>query len=131
MKSIRILAVVIVLAHLALAVPHGMAHDALHIPLQLWQNVYIWIVITILPLLSALLIWKRPRAGFMLLLLSMAGSFVFGLCYHFIAAGPDNVASIPLHASKLTFQWTSVLLAVSEAAGTIVGFLGWSRSRQS
>jgi hypothetical protein len=127
MKSLNKLAIAIVLLHLVVSVPHGMAHSELHIQMQLWQNVYIWLIITILPLVAAILIWKRRRAGFLLLLLSMAGSFLFGVFYHFIAAGPDNVAQ----AATGTFRMTAVLLALIEAAGVVIGLLGWLRSPES
>ena len=130
MKLIHIVAIAIVVLHLAISIPHGMAHSDLHIRMALWQNVYIWVVITLLPLVAAVLIWKRPRSGFLLLLCSMAGSFVFGVFYHFIIAGADNVASHAGHASAGIFLWTAVLLALIEAAGFVIGLLGWSRSRR-
>jgi lipopolysaccharide export LptBFGC system permease protein LptF len=129
MKSFQVLAIAIVVLHLAISIPHGMAHSDLHIQMELWQNVYIWIVITLLPLVAAVLIWKHPRSGFLLLLCSMVGSFVFGFFYHFIAAGPDNIASHAGHASAGTFLWTAVMLALIEAAGFVIGLLGWCRSR--
>jgi hypothetical protein len=129
MISTRTWAIIIVLVHLAVSVPHGMAHANLHIQMALWQNLYIWIVITVLPLLAAVLIWKRRRTGFLLLLLSMAGSFLFGAYYHFIAAGPDNVASLPAHASASTFKLTAVLLALIEAAGFVIGLLSSHNQR--
>lgn len=129
MKLIHILAVAIVVLHVATSIPHGMVHSDLHIQMELWQNLYIWVVITLLPLLAAVLIWKRPRSGFLLLLCSMAGSFAFGVFYHFIAGGPDNVTSHAGHSSAGMFLWTAVLLALIEAAGFVIGLLGWSRSR--
>jgi hypothetical protein len=84
-------------------------------------------VINLLPLLAAVLIWRRKRIGFLLLLFSMAGSFLFGLFYHFIAAGPDNVASLTSHPWSNTFKWSAYLLALTEAAGFFIGLAG-SRS---
>ena len=130
MKSIHILAIAIVLLHLAVSVPHGVAHSDLHIAMLLWQNVYIWLVITLLPLVAAVLIWKRRRVGFLILLLSMAGSFLFGIFYHFIAAGPDNAITLPAHAATRAFQVTAMLIALTEAAGFIIGLLGWRGSPQ-
>ena len=131
MKSLGNSAIVIVFLHFVVSIPHGMAHSELHIQMQLWQNVYIWLIITILPFVAAILIWKRRRAGFLLLLLSMAGSFLFGVFYHFIAAGSDNVATLPAHSATGTFKLTAVLLALTEAAGFVIGLLGWRRSPQS
>ncbi len=116
--------IAVVVVHALIVVPHGIAHSTMHIDMNVWQNIYILIVINLLPLLAALLIWKRPRTGFLLLLLSMAGSLVFGGFYHFIAAGPDNVASLPSDPWTHTFQVTAVLLALSEVAGVIVGLTG-------
>jgi hypothetical protein len=131
MKLLYKLAITLVLLHLVVSVPHGMAHSELHIEMQLWQNVYIWLIITILPIVAAILLWRRRRAGFLLLLLSMAGSFLFGVFYHFIAAGSDNVATLPVHAAAGTFRLTAVLLALIEAVGFVIGLLGWLRSPQS
>lgn len=124
MKRIHILGIAIVILHALITIPHGMAHSNLHIQMNLWQNIYILLVINLLPLLAAVLIWRRKRAGFLLLLFSMAGSFLFGAFYHFIAAGPDNVASLTSHPWSNTFLWTAILLAVTEATGFFVGLAG-------
>lgn len=123
------IAVAIVVLHLLISIPHGGAHSDLHIQLSRWQNAYVLLVITILPFVALLVMWKRRRLGFLLLLLSMAASFIFGVFYHFIAAGPDNVASVPALPAAHTFQWTAIALALMEAAGFVVGVIGWSRSR--
>ena len=124
MKRVHILGIAVVILHALIGVPHGMAHSNLHIQMNRWQNVYILVVINLLPLVAAVLIWRRKRIGFLLLLVSMAGSFLFGGFYHFIAAGPDNVASLTSHPWTQTFQWTAVLLAVIEATGFFVGLRG-------
>lgn len=124
MKRIHLLAIAIVILHALIVIPHGLAHSHLQIQMNRWQNVYILVVINLLPLLAAVLIWRRKRVGFLILMFSLAGSFLFGGFYHFIAAGPDNVASLASHPWTQTFQWTAVLLAVSEAIGFFVGFRG-------
>ena len=126
MKRIHALGIAIVVLHAIVTIPHGMAHSNLHIQMNLWQNVYILVVINLLPLLAAVLIWRRKRIGFLLLLFSMAGSFLFGGFYHFVGAGPDNVASLTSHPWTRTFQWTAVLLAMSEAAGVFIALRGSS-----
>lgn len=125
----RRISVAIVLIHLLVSIPHGRAHSDLHIHLEPWQSVFILLVITTLPFVSVIAMWKNARLGFLLLLLSMAASLVFGVFYHFVAVGPDNVATLPSQPSAQTFRWTAIALAVSEAAGFIVGLIGWSRSR--
>jgi hypothetical protein len=119
-----LLGIGIVLLHLLVVVPHGFAHSKLQILMNQWQNLYILIVINLLPLLAAFLIWIRPRAGYLLLLISMTGSLLFGVYYHFIAPGADNAATLPEHAWTHTFQWTAVLLAITELIGIAIGFTG-------
>jgi hypothetical protein len=126
LKRIHVLGIAIVVLHALITIPHGLVHSNLHIQMNLWQNIYILVVINLLPLLAAVLIWRRKRLGFLVLLFSMAGSFVFGAFYHFVAAGPDNVASLTSHPWTHTFQWTAILLAVSEAAGFFIGLRGAS-----
>src|SRR5881396_1238937 len=87
--SVQRLSVLIVAFHFLVSLVHGMAHSRLHIEMNLWQSVYILLVITLLPLISGLLLWRRARGGFVLLTISMLGSLIFGGYYHFIAVGAD------------------------------------------
>ena len=130
LKRIHVLGIAIVILHALFNIPHGMAHSNLHIEMNLWQNVYILVVIILLPLVAAVLMWRRKRTGFLLLLLSLARSFLFGVFYHFIAAGPDNVASLTSHPWTNTFQWSAYLLALTEAVGFFIGLAGWYLSHR-
>jgi len=114
-----------VLLHLLVVTPHSIAHTVLHIDMNSWQNIYILVVILLAPIVAALLLWKRTKPGFILLALSMAGAFVFGVYYHFIAVGPDNVTSLHDGPWATTFCISAVLLAAIELAGAAVGF--WAR----
>lgn len=116
------------LLHLLVNIAHGAAHTNLHIEMNSWQSVYILVVILVLPLVAAVLLWRRSRLGFPLLFASMLGALLFGGYYHFIAAGADNVASLPPHSWALPFQVTAVLLALTEAAGVVVGVVGLRRA---
>jgi hypothetical protein len=91
-----------------------------------WQNIYIFVVILIAPIVAAVFIWIRRRSGFALLTISMIGSFVFGVYYHFIATGSDNAFTLPASSWTLTFQLTAWLLAITELGGVVIGFLGLS-----
>jgi len=122
--NLRQLGIAVVILHVLVVTPHSIAHTVLHIDMNHWQNIYIVLVILIGPIVSAALLWKLPKPGFALLALSMAGSFVFGVYYHFIAEGADNVASLHAHPWTFTFQISAVLLAVTELAGTVVGVIG-------
>jgi hypothetical protein len=116
--------VIIIALHFLVSLVHGAAHNSLHIDLEPWQTVYILVVITIAPLLSGVLLWRKARIGFLLLLGSMLGALIFGGYYHFIAAGIDNVASVGAHSWGQTFRVTAVLLALTEAAGALTGVVG-------
>jgi len=124
MRNTRFWGILVVVLHILVQVPHAVAHTRLHIDVSRWQNLYILIVINLLPIIAALLIWRRKKSGFLILLLSMAGSFVFGVFYHFIAAGTDNVNSLGLHPWSNTFLWSAILLALVEAAGALIGLIG-------
>jgi len=121
---LRQLGIATVIVHLLVVTPHSIAHTSLQIEMNFWQNIYIGLVILLGPIVSAVLLGMRRKVGFKLLTVTMAGSLVFGLYYHFIAAGPDNVASLHQHLWTSTFQLSAVLLAVTELCGTIVGVLG-------
>jgi len=118
------LGILLVIVHAIITTPHSIAHINLHIAMDTWQNIYIFLVILIAPIVAAVLIWKRRSSGFMLLTISMIGSFLFGVYYHFIAIGSDNVFTLPASSWTLTFQATAWLLAITELAGIVIGFLG-------
>jgi hypothetical protein len=106
----------IVLLRLAILFAHGAAHTHLHIDTNAWQTAFIASVIFAGPILASILLWTRmQRLGLVLLGLTMAGSFVFGLYFHFIAAGPDNAAGLSNAGWGGMFRATSVLLAITEA----------------
>jgi hypothetical protein len=123
--------IAIIALRLPVQVLHSVAHSALQIYLAPWQKVYILLVITVLPLVSAVLLWRRSRLAFLLLFISMFGSLIFGGYYHFLAPGPDNVSQLGHHAWTFPFQLSAVLLAVLEAAGTVVGIAGLMANRNS
>jgi hypothetical protein len=122
MKKPAVSATLVVLLHLAVSVFHGAGHAKLNIVLSDFQFLFVVGLIFAAPVLAAILLWTRVRVvGAWLLLVSMAGAFVFGVYYHFIYASPDNVAMIPPGDWKLEFQITAVLLAILEALACWVG----------
>ena len=130
-SSLQRFGVFVVAFHFLVSLGHGVAHSRLHIELNLWQTVYVLLVITLLPLISGFLLWRAASTrGFLLLLASMLGSLLFGGYYHFIAVGADNVASLGSHSWALAFQVTAVLLAITEAAGALTGLFGLLRSKR-
>jgi hypothetical protein len=107
-----------VLAHGLVGTVHGLAHTHMGIDLTFLQKLFIISVITLAPLLAALLLWTRLRkVGAVLLLFSMLGSLIFGVVNHFLITSPDHVLHLPASEWRLTFQATAVLLVITECLG--------------
>lgn len=123
-RTLQTLGIALVILHLAAVLPHSIAHMVLHINVNTWQNIYIAVVILISPILAGVLIWRRSRWGFTILTVSMAGSFLFGVYYHFIANGTDNVATLPPHPWTPTFQISAAMLAIIELIALVTGLFG-------
>ena len=119
--SWRVWVTIAVLAHLIVTLFHGQAHTRLGVGLSDWQNVYVLAVIVVAPLIAFVLSFTRyARAALWLLLASMLGSLVFGLCYHYIIISPDHVAHLPAGEARGLFRFTAVLLLITEAFGVVV-----------
>lgn len=111
-----------VLAHIVVMLPHGAAHAGEAAWLPLFANIYVALVIWLAPLLAlGLLRTGRLGSGALLLFSSMLGSLLFGIAYHYLIPGADNVTQVPAGPWQLPFQITSALLVVTEGIGTIVG----------
>ena len=121
---------IVVLAHLIITVLHGQAHTRLGVGLSTWQNVYVLAVIVVAPLVALVVSFTRyGRPGLWLLLVSMLGSLIFGLCYHYIIISPDHVAHLPVGEARGLFRVTAVLLLITEALGVLVA--AWALRRSS
>jgi hypothetical protein len=108
----------IVLIHVLVAFGHGAAHSHLHIETSPWQRAFIAIVIFVAPVLAAFLLWTSWQwAGVALLGISLAGSLIFGLYFHFVAAGTDSVFNQIHTPWGVWFRITSGLLALVEVTG--------------
>ena len=128
-RSIVLLSTVSVLAHLVVSIIHGRAHEGLGVGLSSWQNMYVLIVIVIAPPIAMLLIWTRlARPGLVLLVISMAGSLIFGVVYHYIVISPDHVSHLPPGDAQGLFRMTALLLVVTELSGVVVGLWGLRKS---
>ena len=113
---------------------HVVSHVGQHVlSLPEWQLAYVILVIFIAPVAAAVLLWTRyRRGGAWLLLASMAGSFVFGLAYHFLIAGPDNAFALEPGAWQTAFRVSAAFLLLAQGTGCLVGvwILSW-RARPS
>jgi hypothetical protein len=111
-----------VAGHALVVVLHGLAHQRVPVPTTADQSLFVLIVIVLGPLVAlALLATRYRRTGAMLLAASMAASLVFGVYHHFIAAGPDNVISVPADPWGTLFRATAILLALTEGLGWLAG----------
>jgi hypothetical protein len=120
----------IVLLHAVVSVLHGNAHTSLGVGLSSWQQTYVLLVIVIAPFVAGVLAWTRwMRLALLVLLFSMAGSLIFGACYHYLIVSPDNVAHLPAGEARGMFRSTAMLLFVTESLGVIVALLGLRASR--
>jgi hypothetical protein len=121
-KTLRHLSAAIILVHLIVSLIHGYAHVQAHVTLPVFGQIYVLVVILLVPLLAGSLLYsRRQKNGALLTGLSLAGSFLFGVVYHFLLPGADNVTEV--HGEfHLVFMWTAVLLAILELAGTLTGF---------
>jgi hypothetical protein len=112
----------VVLAHFLVAMPHGLAHSGENAWLPLWANLYVALVILVAPFVAlALLRTRHAYMGAQLMFASMLGALLFGIAFHYLIRGSDNVALVPAGPWQLPFQLTSALLVVTEAAGTAAG----------
>ncbi len=120
--KLRIIAAIMVIVHAVIAIFHGISHGGAGVALSFFGYSYVSIVVFLAPLLALLLLNMRlVQWGAWLLFFAMLGSFVYGVSFHFILLGSDNMTQVPLGAWNLPFQWSAVLLAISEAIGVGVG----------
>jgi cytochrome bd-type quinol oxidase subunit 2 len=121
----RSLCTIAVVAHLLVTFFHGSAHAGLGVGLTTWQNWYVAIVIMIAPQVALILIWTRHhRLGLLLLVLSMAGSVIFGTYFHYVFISPDHVSYLPPGEAQSMFRLTALLLVITELFALVLGLLG-------
>jgi hypothetical protein len=124
----------LVTAVVGLSVAVNLLHTASHagqhpMPLPEWQLSYVAVVVYAAPLVAAVLLWTRHGlAGAWLLAAAMVGSLVFGLLYHFVVPGTDNVFTQPPGPWRATFVVTAVLLVPLQAIGIAVGLWAAQKS---
>jgi cation transport ATPase len=127
----RIAGTLIVLLHLAATLVHGRAHSELGIGTSSWQSTFIALVIVAGPLIAMTLLWTRLRVtGIFLLAVTMIGSLVFGVSYHFLISGGDNALELSTSHWGSVFVTSAVLLTLIESGG--FAWCAWAlRSKRS
>jgi len=132
MRTLKKIALVVVAIHFFVVVLHSVAHQILSVNASPAQLAFIIPVIILAPVVSGVMLPRFERFGTVLLTASMAGSFVFGVYYHFTAETIDHVAHVAQlepHRWSQMFVATSYLLAISELLGAVVGLLLFVRRR--
>ena len=109
---------------------HGLSHAQHEVPLSVWQWAYVISVIFVAPVVAAVLLWTRYRlAGAWLLLASLGGALLFGLVFHYLIPGADNVFTLEPGPWRGPFSATAAFVAFSEVLGTLIGI--WAVVRLS
>jgi hypothetical protein len=130
--TIRVWITIAVVVHFIVVVLHGQAHTRLSVGLSNWQQTYVLTVIILAPIVALVLSFTRlARAGVWLLLASMLGSLIFGLCYHYLIISPDHVAHLPAGDARGLFRTTALLLLLTETLGAAVAALALRAMRTS
>lgn len=112
----------IVVAHLVVALLHGVTHAKLAINLAFKGEVFVWLVVGLAPLIAMMLLWtSRYGLGLVLLAFAMTGSLLFGLYHHFLAPGPDHVGHQVAGPASALFAASAYGLLVSEGLGAFCG----------
>jgi hypothetical protein len=107
---------------------HGISHAEHQVPLAAWQWAYVIFVIFLAPIVAAVLLWTSlQRVGVWLFLASMAGALIFGLTFHFLVSGPNNVFTLNPGVGRKAFRFSAALVALTEALGCVVGV--WALSK--
>ena len=125
-RGLKLAALGLVGFHFLTVVLHSVAHEVLQVKATPAQLAFIVPVIIVAPVVAGIVPPKFERTGAWLLLASMAGSFLFGVYYHFVADTIDHVAHVarlqPAFWSAM-FRLTAYLLAVSELVGAVVAWV--------
>jgi hypothetical protein len=128
-NTTRIALAAVVVLHLLVSLVHGLAHGAAGVGGNGPSMAFVVIVIIAGPLVGLAWMWKNAVVGARIIGVTMAAALLFGLINHFIIAGPDRVDYVVTHARTL-FEVTALMLVLSEAAGSVLGF-SYGRSRRT
>lgn len=122
-------AILVVLAHIIITGMHGIAHQQAGVSISDFQSAYVFLVTLAAPIAAAVMLFlNKPKiqlGGTWLLLVSMLGSLLFGLVYHVLLPGSDNIFTIIMHEplldSAVFFTSTAMLLVIVDGVGSWIG----------
>jgi len=126
----RIALTVLGAVHLIVAIWHGATHTELAVSLSPAQNLFVYIVIVLAPLVAVGLLWTRyVGLALWLFLIALCASLVFGVYYHYVLVSPDNIHHLPpgSAAAHARFALSAAILALIELASALCAafVLGW------
>jgi hypothetical protein len=128
----RCIITALVIVHLAASLWHGNAHTYLEIELSMKQNIFLYLVIIIAPIIAAILVWThKVSMGIWVFFLSMLGSFLFGVYYPYLFVSPDNISHLPpgTQQSHSHFIASAGLIALIELVSVLYGAFSLGRNR--
>src|SRR5215470_14105612 len=116
--------------HLVVAIWHGAMHSELAVVLSPAQNLFVYVVVVLAPLVAVGLLWTRyVTLALWLFLTAFCASFLFGAYYHYVFVSPDNVHDLPpgSAAAHAGFALSAAILALIELASPLCAafVLGW------
>jgi hypothetical protein len=124
-KSIIRYAILVVFIHIAITVVHGILHQQVGVTLSSFQYSYVLVVTLVVPAASVPMLFIKntnfQRVGAWLMVASMFGSSVFGVFYHTLVPGSDNIFSVMNGRWGVAFRSTAILLAIVDGAGCWIG----------
>ncbi len=120
-----------VICHAIVSLWHGVEHIHARVSLTTMQQVFIGVVVGLLPLVGMAMLWagnpRKKRGGVWLIMISMFASLVFGFLNHFVLSSPDYVLSVPMQLRRHGFVLSAALLVVTETVGTLIGIVALLR----
>jgi hypothetical protein len=116
--------------HLVVAIWHGATHTELAVALSPAQNLFVYVVVVLAPLVAVGLLWTRyVRLALWLFLTALCASLFFGIYYHYVFVSPDNIHHLPpgSAATHARFALSAAILALIELVSALCAafVLGW------
>jgi hypothetical protein len=112
-------------AHLTVAVAHGVTHALVPVWLTTTQNAVVLSTTFVGPVVGVALASRDHPAGIPLFTLSMLGALAVGGGLHFVVENPDHVSAIPAGPWRLPFRASALAVALTPALGTATGAWAW------
>jgi len=126
----RLLISTLAVVHVLVAAWHGSAHESLRVTLPPAKMAFVYLVIILAPLVAAVMIWRpHVRPAVLFFLLSMLGSFLFGVYHHYVAVSMDHIHHLPTgsEAARTAFVRSAGVLALLEFVSSVYA-AAWLRA---